>query len=283
VSPAALQLALDGSGTPQLLHVEADPSVRIVFTGRRPPPGAGSGNLSLVVGDGDVARARTAALALIGASPASAVFAEQVHGGEVAVVTHADAGRGATAYDDAVPGVDALVTRAEDLALAVLAADCVPVVLVAPGSAVAAVHAGRNGVVAGVVGTAVARLGAAKGMAAVIGPAIGGCCYEVPADLAAAVATTVPAAQATTSWGTPSLDLPAAVEQQLATAGVTDVQRISVCTRCSHEEFFSHRATTAGQAPAGRQAAIVLRAGRRDGGAPAPQAPPRSLESPTSP
>jgi polyphenol oxidase len=282
VSPAALQLALDAPGTPQLLHVKADPSVRVAFTGRRPPPGAGTGNLSLVVGDGDVAQARAAALALVGASPSDAIFAEQVHGGEVAVVTHADAGRGVTAYDDAVPGVDALVTHAEDLALAVLAADCVPVVLVAPGSAVAAVHAGRGGVMAGVVGGAVARLGPASDIVAVIGPAIGGCCYEVPADLAAAVADVAPAARATTTWGTPSLDLPAAVEQQLAAAGVADVQRIAVCTRCHHEQFFSHRATAAGQAPAGRQAAIVLRAGRRDGGAPAPLAPPRSLESPAS-
>lgn len=289
MSPAALPVALDTApaapGTPQVLRLDADPTARIVFTGRLPAPGAGTGNLSLVVGGGDVARARAAVLGLVGATAANSVFMQQVHGGDVAVVTHAHAGLGVTDYDDAVAGVDALVTHDENLALAVLVADCVPVVLVAPGHAVGVVHAGRGGVLAGVVGNAVRRLDAdPRDVVAVIGPAVGGCCYEVPQDMADEAARSVPAAAAITSWGTPSLDLPGAVAAQLRTAGVVDVQRIAACTRCDAEAFFSHRATTAGEAAPGRQAAIVMRAGATPAtGAPAGSVSPASLESPASP
>lgn len=282
--PVALNTAPAAPGTPQVLRVDADPTVRILFTGRLPAPGAGTGNLSLVVGDGDVAQARATVLDLVGATAADAVFMQQVHGGDVAVVTHAHAGRGVTDYDDAILGVDALVTHEEDLALAVLVADCVPVVLVAPGQAVGVVHAGRGGVLAGVVGTAVRHLGAdPRQVAAFIGPAIGGCCYEVPQDMADEAARSVPAAAATTSWGSPSLDLPAAVAAQLRAAGVGDVQRIAACTRCDATVLFSHRATTAGEAAPGRQAAIVMRAGAPAAGAPAGSATTASLESPVSP
>ena len=286
MSPAALQPELAAPGFCQLLSLDADPAVRIAFTGRRPAAGAPSGNLSLVVGDGDVATARAAALRLVGATPATAVFMQQVHGGNTAVVTAADAGRGARDYDDAIRGVDALVTHDPGVALAVLVADCVPVVLVDPGRGVGAVHAGRGGVVAGVIADAVGKLAphGAGNVTAVIGPAVGGCCYEVPAALADEVAAVVAAARATTTWGSASLDLPAAVEQQLRAAGVGDVRRMTTCTRCSHQDFFSHRATTAGLAPAGRQAAIVMRAGDGDGsGRPAATTGSASLESPRSP
>jgi copper oxidase (laccase) domain-containing protein len=138
----------------------------------------------------------------------------------------------------------------------------VPVLLAVPRRGVAAVHAGRVGVESGVVGAAVhvlsERSGARPGQVqAVIGPAVGGCCYEVPAELQLEVALRAPAARATTTWGTPALDLPAAVVQQLRAAGVTDVAILGGCTRCGQGTWFSHRATTSLQAPAGRQAGIV--------------------------
>ena len=246
-----------------LVDVAEDPAVRVAFTGRVDERGVAA-NLSLLVGDvAATPAARKAALALVGARPDDAVFMQQVHGGGVATVTTADAGRGARTADSAVPDVDAMVTTAADVALAVLAADCVPVVLVDPHRAVGAVHAGRGGVVAGVVPAAVAALaGKSPGeVVALVGPAIGGCCYEVEESLATAVASQVPAAAATTSWGTPSVDLPAAVTAQLQAAGVARVERVGACTRCSGDTWFSHRAATAGAAPAGRHAGIVLRAG----------------------
>ncbi len=133
---------------PIVVPVPSDRGVRLAFTGR--DAAAAGGNVSLVIGGGDVRRNRAAATGLVGASPSETVFMAQVHGGEVAVVGAADRGRGADDHALAVPGVDALVTREPGVALAVLAADCVPVLLVDPGRGVGAVHAGRRGVVAGV-------------------------------------------------------------------------------------------------------------------------------------
>jgi YfiH family protein len=188
----------------------------------------------------------------------------QVHGGAVARVGRGEAGRGASDHADAVPGVDGLVTTADDLGLVVLAADCVPLLLAAPGAGVAAVHAGRNGVARNVCGAAVALLVAATGtapggLAAVVGPAIGGCCYEVPARLADDIAAVAPAARSETTWGRASLDLSAGVVAQLQASGVRAVARAGGCTRCDPATWFSHRATTAGRAAAGRQAGIVRR------------------------
>lgn len=170
----------------------------------------------------------------------------QVHGRDVAVVT-----------DDTPPGtelpdVDALVTSTRDRVLAVAAADCVPV-LVASEHGVAAVHAGRRGAAAGVVG---ATLDALPGddVSAVVGPAIGGCCYEVPASMQAEVLARLdPVAEATTTWGTPSLDLPAAVLAELRARGVA-ATRVGGCTRCE-PGWFSHRADP----DAGRHLGLVVR------------------------
>lgn len=228
-----------------------DRDVRFAFSD------AGDGNVSLAVGTPDPqARARLAAS--VGVRPTDLVFMQQIHGDRVAVVDARDRGRGLTDHDDGMPAVDALVTFAPGLALAVQVADCVPVLLADPGRAVAAVHAGRGGVVAGVVGAALATMDPpdVREVEAVIGPAIGGCCYEVGGAMADAVSTAVPAARAATTWDAPSLDLPAAVVSQLHAAGVERVARVGGCTRCSGERWFSHR-----RAPGvGRQAGVVVRA-----------------------
>jgi polyphenol oxidase len=175
----------------------------------------------------------------------------QVHGARVAVVDEA------TPAGAEIRGVDALVTQRPGCALVVQAADCVPVLL-AGRSAVGAVHAGRDGLARGVVQGALDRLGdlgePIEEVHAAIGPAIGGCCYEVPAALRDEVAADHPAAGGTTRWGTPSLDLPAAVEALLAARGVSRVERVGGCTY-EDERFFSHRRDAA----AGRQAGIVVR------------------------
>ena len=274
--------ALGGAATPRaplLVDVPEDPSVRIAFTGRTAPGRSLDGaNLSLVVGDGDVRAARRAALELVGARPQRAVFMAQVHGGAVARVGDDDAGRGVTRHDDAIPAVDALVTTATDLALAVMVADCVPIVLVDPGRGVGVVHAGRQGVVAGVVAAAVRLLAPENPgqVVAVVGPAIGGCCYEVPDTMVAEVAEGVRGVRSATSWGTPSLDLPAGVSEQLRSAGVGRVHSVGSCTRCHPGTWFSHRASLAAVAPPGRQAGLVIRRPAEatpDSGAPSLQSP----------
>ena len=257
---ATLRPAGEFTDAPLVVNVPEDPAVRVAFTGRTLAGVDGDANVSLLVGEGDVARARRAALGLVGADPAQSVFMQQVHGAAVATVGAADVGSGATDPATAIAGVDALVTTAARAALAVLVADCVPVVLVDPGRAVGVVHAGRGGVVANVVSAAVRALAEDAGrVVAMIGPAVGGCCYEVPAAMAANVTATHPMAAATTTWGTRSLDLRAAVAEQLRTAGVARIQDVGSCTRCTPGTWFSHRAATAGVGPHGRQAGIVVR------------------------
>ncbi|MCD0481625.1 peptidoglycan editing factor PgeF [Streptacidiphilus sp. ASG 303] len=204
-------------------------------------------NLGGAVGDdpADVRRNRALAAGALGLDPADVVWMNQVHGRDVAEAT----GRQA---DGEAPRVDALVTARPGLALAVLTADCTPVLLADPVAGVAAAaHAGRPGLAAGVVPAAVAamvRLGARPGrITAVTGPAVCGHCYEVPEALRAEVAAAVPAAHAATSWGTPALDVPGGVAAQLAEAGVTDLRRSPVCTLESADHFSYRREQRTGR------------------------------------
>lgn len=176
------------------------------------------------------------------------VAMHQVHGTNLAWIDdeHGSAG---------LPEADALGTDRRGLGLLVRVADCVPVVLAAPGEdLVAVVHAGRAGLVGRIVPRAVEALRArgASALAAWIGPHVCGRCYELPADLADAVATAVPAARSTTSWGTPAADLGAGVAAQLAESAVS-VRVFAACTR-DDDRFFSHR-----RGDAGRFGAVVVR------------------------
>ena len=139
--------------------------------------------------------------------------------------------------------------------LMVRVADCVPVLLADPANGVvAAVHAGRPGLAAGVVPRAVETmrsLGADR-LRAWVGPHVCGACYEVPEQLRAEVAAIVPEAYAVTSWGTPSLDIGAGVAAQLAAAGV-EAADVSRCT-IEDEDLFSYRRQGAAS---GRLAGLV--------------------------
>ncbi|GAA2153699.1 peptidoglycan editing factor PgeF [Kitasatospora kazusensis] len=203
-------------------------------------------NLGGAVGDDPAAVRQNRSLAArsLGLDPADVVWMNQVHGAEVAVVTERQP-------EGEAPRVDAVVTD-RPLALAVLTADCTPVLLADPvAGVVAAAHAGRPGLAAGVVPAAVramAAQGASVGrIIAAVGPAVCGRCYEVPAALRAEVAALVPAAYAETSWGTPALDIPAGVAAQLAEAGVTEVVRSEVCTLESADHYSYRREQRTGR------------------------------------
>jgi polyphenol oxidase len=151
-------------------------------------------NLSLSVGD-DPARVlenrRRLAVGL-DASPSDFVFARQVHGAGVRVVGRADRGSGAFTLDDAIDETDALVTTSPGVVLAVLTADCVPIVLHDPVAGVlACVHAGWRGTVARVSAAAIAvmeSLGSRpSGVVAGVGPAASPARYQVGTDVYQAV------------------------------------------------------------------------------------------------
>ncbi|WFB10033.1 peptidoglycan editing factor PgeF [Streptomyces sp. LX-29] len=181
----------------------------------------------------------------LGLDPASVVWMNQVHGRDVAVVD----GPWGT---DAVPAVDAVVTARRGLALAVLTADCTPVLLADPEAGVAgAAHSGRPGLVAGVVPAVVAamlELGADPArIVAHTGPAVCGRCYEVPEAMRAAVAEVVPEAWSETSWGTPAVDVTAGVHAQLARLGIEIGGQSHICTLESADHFSYRRERTTGR------------------------------------
>ncbi len=174
----------------------------------------------------------------------------QVHGAEVATVAAPGDGAGMAA--------DGAVTAVPEAVLALHTADCAPVIVVGTG-AVGVAHAGWRGIVAGVVGRVVdavrqaSPVESAQGLRAVIGPSIRPASYEFGAAEMAAVAASAGCDVAgVTSWGTPALDLCAAVRGALTAAGVSDVDDLGLDT--AQEGFFSHRARgdTARQATVAR-------------------------------
>jgi YfiH family protein len=173
----------------------------------------------------------------IGLAPERLVWMEQVHGRTVAVV---DGPR-----SEPLPATDGVVTAEPGLVMAVLVADCVPVLLADPvAGVVGAVHAGRVGARVGVLPAA---LDAMRGLGArteqvevLLGPSACGNCYEVPADMQADVERHLPGSACRTRKGTAGLDLRAGLWRQLADAGVG---RIGVDPRCTIEapELYSYR------------------------------------------
>lgn len=160
---------------------------------------------------------------------------------------------------------DALLTSATDVALAVVTADCVPVLL-AGARGVAAVHAGWRGLAAGIIGASVLAL---KPTEAWIGPSIGPCCYEVGEEVAAEVERALDAGKSRAEperesmkvrWpgrgSRPHLDLYRAAELQLLAAGVGKIQTHRICTRCHPQWLASYRRDGKG---AGRNIALVWR------------------------
>ena len=232
---------------------------------------AATGNLAFHVGDeaAAVAARRTALnheLAALLGTDVNLAYMNQVHGSTVAHVggDHRPA-RINPAVD--VPTADALVAAGGPAAgrgLAVMVADCVPVVLGGHSSlgepVVAVAHAGRQGVELNVVAAVVAQMRAAgaRNIAAQLGPSVCGGCYEVPAALRRSVGARVPEAFATTSWGTPALDLPAAVTAQLAQLGIGAVGP-QACTM-EDPRWFSHRRSQRGAWPEGRFIGFVAAA-----------------------
>jgi purine-nucleoside/S-methyl-5'-thioadenosine phosphorylase / adenosine deaminase len=187
--------------------------------------------------------------AALGLGENAVVWMNQVHGDHVVVVDEP--------VEEVIDKTDALVTTTPRLALAVVTADCVPVLMGdARAGVVAAVHAGRVGAQKGVVARtveAMLRVGAHAGdISVLLGPSVSGRNYEVPEEMAAAVEASLPGSRTTTSRGTPGLDLRAGIARQLTALGIT---AIDIDPRCTVDDrnLFSHRR----DAPTGRLASLV--------------------------
>ncbi len=177
------------------------------------------------------------------------IWMNQTHSSHVVVVDEP--------RTDAVDDTDALVTTTPGLALAVVTADCVPVLMAdSRAGVVAAVHAGRVGAADGVVLRALesmlAKGARAEDISVLLGPSVSGANYEVPAQMAADVEARLPGSRTRTSRGTPGLDLRAGIARQLVGAGVQAIDADPRCT-VADKNLFSHRRG----APTGRLACLV--------------------------
>jgi YfiH family protein len=133
---------------------------------------------------------------------------------------------------------DGLWTDQPGLPMLALTADCVPVALVRANGAqpaVCVIHAGRIGILGGILAVGVAALGGK--VAAAVGPAIGRCCYEVGEEVAEPYRRRF----GSNIMSGRNLDLPSAAERALQEAGVDRIERFDLCTACNPELFFSHR------------------------------------------
>ena len=170
-------------------------------------------------------------------------FMNQVHGDRIALIEE---------VTEEVPTADALVTGIPGISLAVMVADCIPLLLTSPES-VAAVHVGRRGLVNEITRKTLSvmrDMGASK-ISAIIGPAICGSCYEVSEEIFNEVIALHPKAQSQTPEGTFALDLPAALRSVLTDEGVTIIDKFE-CT-VENQDYFSYRR----DGVTGRQAGII--------------------------
>lgn len=202
-------------------------------------------NLSWVVGDADAAVAENVhrVYAAFQATASDAARANMVHGTRVVVVDEQSAGT-------RTPATDGLITATPGLPLGMTFGDCQPILLYDPDQHVLALgHAGWRGALAGIAGSLVQAMSVAYSsrpadMLAMLGPAIGVCCYEVGEDVVDATYTW-PGGEA---WLRPGraghayLDLTAANRDQLRRAGVHHIADAGLCTACRIDEFFSYRA-----------------------------------------
>ena len=159
-------------------------------------------------------------------------FMNQVHGGRIVIIE---------SVTDEQPTADALVSGIPGVTLAVMVADCIPLLLISP-QVVAAVHVGRRGLVNEIALKTLdlMREMGAQDISAIIGPAICGTCYEVSSEIYNEVVAQFPLASSKTNSGTYALDLPKALTAALMSNGVKSITDQKLCT-VENQELFSYR------------------------------------------
>jgi YfiH family protein len=231
--------------------LEADlPGARVCFSTR--VGGVSSSpfdslNLGILTGDerSAVLENRRRLASALGVDPESVAMGRQVHGSRIAV--HRP-GPGSGAFARPVPDpeeVDGHVTAEPGLPMLVLVADCLPVAVSGPGG-LAMLHCGWRGLAGNLVEDAVRQV---EGEAAVIGPGIGPCCFEVGEEVLAAFSDLGDGI----AEG-PMCDLPEVARRKLVRAGVKRIEVSGICSSCERDLFFSHRRD---DGSTGRQAGIA--------------------------
>jgi YfiH family protein len=208
---------------------------RITFTG------ISSGNLGDHVGDDPVLVAQNRSKLKDLLSLSKIIYMSQVHGNEVIRVN---------SDTNSQSECDALITTDKSVGLAVLSADCLPI-LVSSQIAVAAIHAGRKGIVNGIIPKTIGQMAAlgATNFEAIIGPAICGDCYEVDSTMYTELTSEYPALAS--KDGRTNLDLISGALSQLQSSGVA-AEFVHICTKES-TDFYSYRRLQ----NTGRQAGVI--------------------------
>lgn len=208
-------------------------------------------NVGLMTGDaaGRAMENRRRVAVAAGLDPGAIAIGRQVHGMAISAWDGPPSGASAGFADPsaALAEADGHTATERGVGLAVQVADCLPVAL-ASADRVAIVHCGWRGLAAGIVAEALARFDRLP--AAIVGPGIGRCCYEVGAEVLAAFADVEGAADGR------MLDLRRVAEARLRAGGVEDVRHVDLCTSCRDDLFFSHRRDGG---VTGRQCGIVWR------------------------
>ena len=264
------------------LHILTDDAlalktgVRVAFTGRS--GGVSSApydglNLGSHVGDDidSVQENRRLLLRALGAADAELIVPNQVHGTDLVELTSGDRVEIEAARDRAMAleGADGLVVFAPGLAALLCFADCASLIVVSPSGRFAVVHAGWRGAVAGIAGKAVRKMAAAdvaagffssEGEAAAsynayIGPHIHAECFETGEDVSKRFED---AFGRSCILDSRHVSLARAIEVDLLGAGMGSDRILDsgVCTVCSHEDYFSYRATGG---VCGRHGALAVR------------------------
>lgn len=227
-------------------------------------------NMSFSTGDDPeaVRENRRRFLSLFHIDPSSIISCHQVHGTHVAAMTEADRGRGALDRESAVPECDGLMTNARHVPLTMNFADCTPLLFYDPmNEAIAISHGGWRGT-AGDIGEKTVRLMSARygtrpeHLLVGIGPAIGGCSFEVGDDVIEAFQRLfTPAEMKTLVVKKPNgkylFDLPRANKKLLLRTGVLEshIDDCGICTYCHDDMFFSYRKSGG---TTGRHMAVIM-------------------------
>lgn len=148
------------------------------------------------------------------------------------------------------PECDALITDRPDIPLMVMTADCTPVLLFDPvRNVIAVAHAGRAGAVKRIVPKTIEKMcsdfaSRVEDIAVVLGPSIGGCCYEVGAKIAQEVTEEGYGFAVIAKEGRYYLEVNAIIKKQLEAAGIKNenLEDLNICNACENETFFSYRA-----------------------------------------
>jgi polyphenol oxidase len=173
---------------------------------------------------------------------AGAVFANQVHGARVHFV--------ADTQNQFIESVDGLVTNEKGIYLCIVSADCLPLVFYEPTERIVGVaHAGYKGLLGGMASNMVESITAHGGQAVdtrvVIGPGIGGCCYDVSRERMDLFSQAFPGFKDMYEerGGELFLDIKSVVKQQLLASGVKaeNIEDLEICTRDHMHEFYSYR------------------------------------------